>query len=430
MSPQDKVERILKQIHLIFSEGLDVPDTEGMVAVDKNQVFAMLEQLNLAIYEIMDQYEATSQSRELAQRRSEKKGEKMLERISNQAEDVYAASLIYSDDALSRVQSLMEDAVSGCRDIWQNLVDDLEKEMRQVREDQLELVEQLQDFKDSNKYMMIVEECNREREREEQEKAGIAPEKRIQNEAKHYPMQSQPEIRVNPAYFERRRQEQEAEAAVAGGFAMQEGQGADAVVAAADVDSGIDGLVMQEGQEANANVDMVGVDGLAMQEGSDADVDIAGGLVMQGGLDADTDAEAADAGIGGLAMQEGLDADTDVVAAAGIGGLAMQEGLDADAEAATAVAGGSGYLVPEDDPEPVYEAPEIRVNLNAEYFKRQAQDSQGEGTDSEGSQGEGTGFEDGQDMRADSEDRQDADQASGETGKKREWKFRFGKRNS
>ena len=212
MSTQDKMERILKEVHLLISNGEPVPDHEEQVIINKQQMFSTLEKLNRVVYEIMDEYEVTAQSRELAHRRSEKRSEELLERISAQAEDVYAASLIYTHDALNQIQSLMDKAISSSQEIWRNLILDMEHEKQQVREDQKELHEQLQDFKASNKYLVMMEECNREQEK----KSSGEPEKRIQNEAKHYSMRGTPEIRVNPAYFQRRSLEAAKEEAVPG----------------------------------------------------------------------------------------------------------------------------------------------------------------------------------------------------------------------
>lgn len=209
MSAQDKIERIFKQIHLLLSKSEPLPGKPDKVIVDKKEVFSILEEMNVALYEMMDQYEATSQARELAQRRSEKKGQEMIERVSKQAEDVYAASLIYTDDALNKIYHLMEDAMASTQKIWSQVELEMEKEKRKVREDQSELREQLQDFKDSRKYLAMMEDCNREREK--QEKEANAPEKKIQNEAKHYAARSNPEIKVNKAYFERREKLQEEE---------------------------------------------------------------------------------------------------------------------------------------------------------------------------------------------------------------------------
>lgn len=215
MGAQDKIERTLKQIHVMFSEGPIIAGNPDKVVVDKKEVFAILEQLNLAMYEMMDEYEATSQARELAQRRSEKKGEELLSRISKQADDVYAASLIYTDNALNQVQKLMEEAMSASQSALRRLNAEMERERKRVKGDQRELQAQLRDFKESNKYLNIIDRYNKERQKKEKEKqiqqGKKEPEKRIQNEAKHYALNEMPEIRVNPAYFERRRRKAEIE---------------------------------------------------------------------------------------------------------------------------------------------------------------------------------------------------------------------------
>ena len=206
MSTQDKMERILKQIHVVLAEGETVPEKPGKVLVDRDEVFSVLEQLNVIVNDMMEEYELTSQAREMAQRRSEKKGEEMIARVTSQADDVYAASLIYTDEALAGIQRLMTDALAASRRIWSQVTENIEKEQRRVREDQMELREQLQDFKDSNKYITMIEECNRKREKLEKEKKTGEQEKKIQNEAKHYSMKGKPEIKVNASYFERRKQ--------------------------------------------------------------------------------------------------------------------------------------------------------------------------------------------------------------------------------
>lgn len=202
MSSQDKVERIMKKIHLLFSEGEPVLDDDNKVIVDRAEMFSALANLNMAIYEVMDQYEATTQARELAQRRQEKRDEARLAKVSDQVEDVYAASLIYTDDALARIQQLMEQTITASQQIWDSLHQNMEQEMERVRSDKVQLRDQLQDFRNSKKYMAMIDDCNRQREQEEKKSKEAA--KRIQNEAKHFPMKVIPEIKVNPEYFLRR----------------------------------------------------------------------------------------------------------------------------------------------------------------------------------------------------------------------------------
>jgi hypothetical protein len=204
MSVQDNVERILKNIHLLFSEGQEVSGDPDLIAVDKKILFKLLEKLNLSMYEVMDQYEATAQSRELALRKNEKRGEQIVEQANKQVEDIYAAALIYTEDAVGKVHKIMSETAEANMDLLQRFSEEIEKEKVRVKENQNELVDQLRDFKDSNKYLQIIDNCNKERERGFKGKEGESAEKRIQNEAKHYPMNVIPEIKVNPSYLQRR----------------------------------------------------------------------------------------------------------------------------------------------------------------------------------------------------------------------------------
>ncbi|MFP3155702.1 hypothetical protein LQZ18_14990 [Lachnospiraceae bacterium ZAX-1] len=203
MSIQDKTERILKEIHVLFSKSDVYGNDPDNIIINKREMFDLLEKLNGCMYEMMDQYEVLQQSRELGQRKVEKKGEAIIEMALKRAEDVYAASFIYTDDALSQIQNIMADAAGSVQKIFEYMNETMNKEKEQVFVNQTELREQLKDFTDTNKYMLIIEERNKEREKESEQKEVKEQEKKIRNEAKHYPMSAKPEMKVNAAYFER-----------------------------------------------------------------------------------------------------------------------------------------------------------------------------------------------------------------------------------
>lgn len=202
MSLQDKMEQILKNIHLLFSESKPYDEDGEWIIVKKESVFEQLEQLNLAVYEMMDMYEMTNQKHQLAQRRCEKRGEEIIQKANRHADDIYAASIMYTDDAINRICHIMEDANDSVRKIFRGLNNEMEQERERVRHNQLELTSQLQDFADTNKYIKMIEEINKKLERERLEEVKAQKEKRIQNEGKSY-SSVQPEIRVNEAYLER-----------------------------------------------------------------------------------------------------------------------------------------------------------------------------------------------------------------------------------
>ncbi|MEG1291020.1 MAG: hypothetical protein RSD28_01835 [Lachnospiraceae bacterium] len=202
MSIQDKIERILKDIHLLFANGKPYKGNKGEVVVKKQEALDLLSQLNLAIYEAMDQYEVTCQKQELSERRCEKKGEELIGTAKKHAADVYASSIIYTDDALSRIQHMMEDANDSVEKIFRQLNREMAQQKDKVRQNKSELKGQLQNFADSEKYLKIVEEQNREREKELHQEIDKNKGKRIKNEGKTY-ASIQPEIKINKAYFDK-----------------------------------------------------------------------------------------------------------------------------------------------------------------------------------------------------------------------------------
>lgn len=202
MSVQDKIEHILRNIHLLFSECAPYENSATKIIVEKQVVFELLEQLNLAVYEAMDEYEVTSQKHDLAERRCEKRGEEIIQKASKHADDIYAASIMYTDDAINRICYIMDDANHAVKDIFHKMNHEIEEQRERVRRNQLELTGQLQDFADTGKYVKLIAEVNKQLEQEQRQKATGKKERRIQNEGKSYSA-VKPEIKINKAYFER-----------------------------------------------------------------------------------------------------------------------------------------------------------------------------------------------------------------------------------
>ena len=83
----------------------------------------LLAELNKCIYAIQDEYELTEQSRNHAEREFRKKGDQIVWDASRKAEDVYAASVIYTDEALSRVRDIINDTNESLEKLCKNMKD-------------------------------------------------------------------------------------------------------------------------------------------------------------------------------------------------------------------------------------------------------------------------------------------------------------------
>lgn len=192
MGAQSHIEKALREIHVILSQ-CEVYDKEkNLVIVDKRAMVESLKELSEGIYEAMDEHEMTKRSREQAERETKRRGEELIAEAKSKAEDVYAGSVLYTDEALKRVQVIMQNAMDSVQDIYDKMQHNMEKELHRVRSDQTGLTGYLKDLSDTEKYLQIIEEHNRKRAKESSKEI---------EEAAPVIAAPKPEIRINEAYF-------------------------------------------------------------------------------------------------------------------------------------------------------------------------------------------------------------------------------------
>lgn len=197
MSAQDNIEKVLRSLHVLLSKSEPYVKEPTKVIVDKQEILDLLTQLNKAIYEIMDEYELTKQSRDRATRELKKQGDEIVWNASRKAEDIYAASVMYTDEALNHIQDIMREADTAVSEIYTNINRQLKEQEQLIKSNQLELKSTLQDLVDTEKYLKLIEERNRELQKDK-EKANSPEEKESNIYANR-----QTEIKINQEYFEK-----------------------------------------------------------------------------------------------------------------------------------------------------------------------------------------------------------------------------------
>ena len=206
MNAQERTEKVLRDIHILFSKAESYNGSKKQVVVNKTEVMNLLKELNSSMYQLMEEYELTAQSRNKAEREYQKKGEAIIRDAKKNADDIYAASIMYTDNALLQIQKQIDEANERVKEILQDTDQKLQDQKQKVRTNQTELKGNLQDLIDTEKYLNLIEDENRRRAREEakiKEKAGYAAIDASSQETALY-ADMKPEIHVNPAYFQQR----------------------------------------------------------------------------------------------------------------------------------------------------------------------------------------------------------------------------------
>ena len=201
MAVQEKLERVLREIHVLFAGCRHLKTDENQILVDKNKIFQLLNQLNVYVYEMMDEQEITQASKDKIRRDAERKGDRIILEAEKKAEDIYAASVLYTNESLHHVQNSIDRASEEVEILLRETQEALKLQKDTLRANQLELTEQLQDMADARTYFKLIEDRNRqiEKEREEAKKERELLRESIARGSSA----NKPEVTVNKSFFEK-----------------------------------------------------------------------------------------------------------------------------------------------------------------------------------------------------------------------------------
>ena len=160
----DKVEEILKEIHVMFAKCEPYHNTPDKVIVTKHEMFDLLEKLNEAIYEVLEQYEATSRSRERARIELDKQAAEVVAKSKLEADDVHAATLLYTDSMLDELTTIIEKAKENIKAEMVELMAGIKIQQEVLASNKAGVKEALTELHDSELYL---EELHKNRKKAE-----------------------------------------------------------------------------------------------------------------------------------------------------------------------------------------------------------------------------------------------------------------------
>ena len=192
MGAQDRTEKVLRDMHVLFSKAQPFEGSTKNVIVDKNAMMDLLKELNSCMYDMMEEHELTVKSRDKANREMQKQGDDIVFEATRKAEDIYAASIMYTDKALDNLQEALKESQDAVSKIYDEAIKKIKEETRAVKTNQIELKSHLNDLIDTQKYLRLIDEENMRLLREKTEGS---------EEDFDAPKYSAPEIRINKDYF-------------------------------------------------------------------------------------------------------------------------------------------------------------------------------------------------------------------------------------
>lgn len=194
MGVVDRTEKVLRDMHVLFSKAEPFENSKRRVVIDKMRMMNLLKELNECIFDMSEEYEMTQASRDRAQLSLKHENEEMILQAKKNAEEIYAASLMYSDRSLTEIADIIRASEDRIKVIEEETHQRIKKELATIKSNQFELKGQLQDLIDTEKYLRLIEEENKRRKKEKEEGIEAEPDPSPTADV-------QVDIKVNEDYF-------------------------------------------------------------------------------------------------------------------------------------------------------------------------------------------------------------------------------------
>ncbi|MCR4956793.1 MAG: hypothetical protein K6A30_08930 [Lachnospiraceae bacterium] len=196
MGSQSSFENVVKEIHIMVSECPTIKGNPDNVVINKNQLFDKLNSLSQCLYEMLDEFELTKQKKEEANYKIKKYYRETVDNAQSKAEDVYSASVLYTDEAITRLVRLIDESEKSVELQFVEFERKLQKQKDEIRANQKELQDLLFEMQDDSFYINLLNERRRKIEQEKPDKNKKTPTYSSE------PIYPKPEIKINKQYFE------------------------------------------------------------------------------------------------------------------------------------------------------------------------------------------------------------------------------------
>lgn len=184
------MERVMREIHVMFAKAERAASGEEAVIVDKKRVFALLESLNHEVYDAMDRYEETKASREAALKQLKEESDAVIEKTNQSAEEIYAASILYSDSTLKELEEEVTQARESIQKTWEEIDRRIGERLNELAQNRRELKNQLEDMEQSRIYVDLIGKAKRREAQELEEQKRLNKTLRIIEREKQAQMQT------------------------------------------------------------------------------------------------------------------------------------------------------------------------------------------------------------------------------------------------
>ncbi len=159
----DKLEQAMKKIHIYLANCKESAYSSEDLIVSKKRIFSLLEELNYAVYDAMEEYEVTVAARDRGIAQAERLAADIKHEAMNRADEIHASSLLYTQEAISDLKNAMEYMHEKVRVEYEMMMMNYEERLHYLEQDSMEVLSQLQSKADARIYLHMIEDIKAKR---------------------------------------------------------------------------------------------------------------------------------------------------------------------------------------------------------------------------------------------------------------------------
>ena len=160
----DKVEDILKEIHVLFAKCEPYGDSADLIVVSKEKMFELLENLNEALGEVLEKYEATTLSRERARLDMERERANAVAAAKQASDDIHAASLMYTDSMIDSIDRILDNTKYQIKHDMLEAIAKIEEQSEVLSKNREGVKNELAQMHDSEIYVELIDKIRKRAE--------------------------------------------------------------------------------------------------------------------------------------------------------------------------------------------------------------------------------------------------------------------------
>lgn len=164
MTPREQAEIAIQEIREHLAGCRQSPVDANLILADRRDFAERIDRLETVVQRILEEYESVMEQRGEIERAARRESEQIIGTAESRADDVYAASIVYTDNMIGTLQTIIDDTNDSLNGVIRRFRKEMRRQKDLLKKNEIELQAELLDMKDSKKYLQMIEEINEERE--------------------------------------------------------------------------------------------------------------------------------------------------------------------------------------------------------------------------------------------------------------------------